>query len=130
MTGLVCDGDAVRALAVGTAVHARDLLETVLTEGIGRVVPAAAYATAWADSTPPGRMWLDNFVQLSVVTIDPLDAATARAVGVVLGQAPGAAALDVGQVVVSARARRWPVLAVDAAPFLRAAPDVMVEILP
>ena len=130
MTGLVCDVDAVRALAVGTAVHARDLLETVLTEGIGLVVPAAAYATAWAGSTPPGRMLLDNFVRLSVVTIDPLDATTARAVGVVLGRAAGAAPLDVGQVVVSARARGWPVLAVDATPFLAAAPDVMVETLP
>ena len=79
MIGLVCDVDAVRALAVGAAVHARDLLETVLAEGIGLVVPAAAYATAWAGSTPPGRMLLDNFVRLSVVTIDPLDAATAGA---------------------------------------------------
>jgi len=130
VTGLVCDGDAVRALAVGAAVHARDLLETVLTEGVGLVVPATAYATAWAASTPPGRMLLDNFVRLSVVTVDPLDAATARAVGVVLGQAAAAAAVDVGQVVVSARARGWPVLAVDAAPFLAAAPDVIVETLP
>ena len=71
MTGLVCDGDAVRALAVGTAVHARDLLETVLTEGIGLVVPAAAYATAWAGSTPPGRMLLDNFVRLSEPSTRP-----------------------------------------------------------
>ena len=65
MTGLVCNGDAIRALAVGTTVHARELVETALTEGIGLAVPAAAYATAWARSTPPGRMLLDEFLQLS-----------------------------------------------------------------
>ena len=77
VTGLVCDGDAVRALAVGSAVHARELLEIAVTEGVGLAVPVTAYAAAWARSTPPGRMWLDDFLELSVVTVDPLDAATA-----------------------------------------------------
>jgi hypothetical protein len=35
VTGLVCDGDAVHALAVGSTVHARELLEIVVTEGVG-----------------------------------------------------------------------------------------------
>ena len=113
---------AVRALAVGSTVHARELLEIVLTEGVGLAVPAAAYAAAWARSTPPGRVWLDDFLELSVVTVDPLDAATARAVGVVLARSGGRAELDVGQVVVSARARGWPVLAVHPGPLLAAAP--------
>jgi hypothetical protein len=130
VTGLVCNGDAIRALAVGTTVHARELVETALTEGIGLAVPAAAYATAWARSTPPGRMLLDEFLQLSVVTVDPLDAATARAVGVVLAWSGGRAELELGQVVVSARARGWPLLAVDPGPLLAVAPDVAVETLP
>jgi hypothetical protein len=111
-------------------VHARELLEIALTEGIGLAVPAAAYAAAWVWSTPPARMLLDDFLELSVVTVDPLDAATARAVGVVLARSGGWAALDVGQVVVSARARGWPVLAVDSGPSLAVAPDVAVETLP
>ena len=112
MTGLVCAGDAIRALAAGSTLHARELLDIAVTEGVGLAVPAAAYAAAWARSTPTARMWLDDFLELSVVTVDPLDAATARAVGVVLGRSGGRAELDVGQVVVSARARGWPVLAV------------------
>ena len=130
MTGLVCNGGAIRALAVGSTVHARELLEIALTEGIGLAVPAAAYAAAWVWSTPPARMLLDDFLELSAVTVDPLDAATARAVGVVLARSGGWAALDVGQVVVSARARGWPVLAVDSGPLLAVAPDVAVETLP
>jgi hypothetical protein len=130
VTGLVCDGDAVRALAVGSTVHARELLEIAVTEGVGLAVPATAYAAAWARSTPPGRMWLDDFLELSVVTVDPLDAATARAVGVILAPYGGRTTLDVGQVVVSARARGWPVLAVHPGPLLAAAPDVVVEALP
>lgn len=130
MTGLVCDGDAVRALAVGTTPHARELLEIAVTEGVALAVPAAAYAAAWVRSTPPGRMWLDDFLQLSVVTVDPLDAATARAVGLVLARSGGRAALDVGQVVVSALARGWPVLAVDPGPLLAVSSDVAVETLP
>jgi hypothetical protein len=130
VTGLVCDGDAVHALAVGTTPHARELLEIALTEGVTLAVPAAAYAAAWARSTPPGRLWLDGFLELSVVTIDPLDAPAARAVGVVLARSGGRAALDVGQVVVSALARGWPVLAVDPNPLLVVAPDVDVETLP
>ena len=76
MTGLVCNGDAIRALAVGSTVHARELLEIALTEGVGLAVPAAAYAVAWMWSTPPARMLLDDFLELSVVTVDPLDAAS------------------------------------------------------
>ena len=110
--------------------HARELLEIVLTEGVGLAVPAAAYAAAWARSTPPGRVWLDDFLELSVVTVDPLDAATARAVGVVLARSggPGRAGRRPGGG--SARARGWPVLAVHPGPLLTTAPDVAVEALP
>ena len=66
-------------------------------------MPAAAHAAAWVWSTPPTRMLLDDFLELSVVTVDPLDAATARAVGV---------------------------LAVNSSPLLAVAPDVAVETLP
>jgi hypothetical protein len=130
VTGLVCAGDAVRALAVGSTLHARELLDIAVTEGVGLAVPAAAYAAAWARSTPTARMWLDDFLELSVVTVDPLDATTARAVGVVLARSSGGAELDVGQVVVSARARGWPVLAVHPGPLLATAPDLAVEALP
>lgn len=130
MTGLVCDGDAIRALAVGATAHARELLEVALTEGVALAVPATAYAAAWARSTPPGRMWLDDFLHLSVVTVDPLDAPAARAVGVVLARTGGPAALDVGHVVVSALARGWPILAVDPGPIAAVAPDVEVDTLP
>ena len=48
-------------------------------------------------------MLLDDFLDLSVVTVDPLDAATARGVGI---------------------------LAVNSSPLLAVAPDVAVETLP
>lgn len=85
VTGLVCNGDAIRALAVGSTVHARELLEMAVTEGVGLAV---------------------------------------------LSRSNSSAALDVGQVVVSARARGWPVLAVNSSPLLAVAPDVAVETLP
>ena len=63
MTGLRLHGDAIRTLAVGSTVHARELLEIALTEGVG--LARAAYATAWARSTPRRRMLLINSPELS-----------------------------------------------------------------
>jgi len=56
VTGLVSDTGAVVALATGSTLHARDLLQTAVAEGITLAVPAAAYAAAWASSAPLGRM--------------------------------------------------------------------------
>jgi hypothetical protein len=107
VTGLVLDAGAVRALAVGSTVYARALRQTTVAEGITLAVPVAAYAAAWANSTPPGRWFLDNLLDLSVVVVDPLDASAGRAVGLVLASRPTGVApiLDLGQVVVSARPR-------------------------
>lgn len=130
MTGLVGDTGAVVALATGSTLHARDLLQAAVAEGITLAVPAAAYAAAWAGSAPLGRMLLDGFLDLSVVVVDPLDAQTARATAVVLARAGGRASLDFGQVVVSAQARGWPVITATPGPLVALAPDVAVEVLP
>lgn len=60
MTGLVGDTGAVVALATGSTLHARDLLQAAVAEGITLAVPAAAYAAAWASSAPLGRLLLDS----------------------------------------------------------------------
>jgi hypothetical protein len=75
-------------------------------------------------------MLLDGFADLSVVVVDPLDAQTARATAVVLARAGGCPSLDVGQVVVSAQARGWPVITAAPGPLFALAPDVAVEVLP
>jgi hypothetical protein len=111
VTELVGDTGAVVALATGSTLHARDLLQTAVAEGITLAVPAAAYAAAWASSAPLGRMLLDGFLDLSA-------------------RAGGRASLDLSQVVVSAQARGWPVITATPGPLFALAPDVAVEVLP
>jgi hypothetical protein len=132
MTGLVLDAGAVRALAVGSTVYARALRQTTVTEGITLAVPAAAYAVAWAGSTPAGRWFLDNLLDLSVIVVDPLDAPAGRAVGVVLSSRPAGVPplLDLGHIVVSARARGWSVVTTAPGPLLALAPDLALESIP
>ena len=133
MTGLVLADDAVTALATGSSEHARTLRRTAAAEGVTLAVPAAAYTVSWARSAPAGRWFLGALVDLAAVVVDPLDAATARAAGVVLAsRTTGAATLrvDLGHAVVSARARGWPLLTADAGPLLLLAPDVDVVGLP
>jgi hypothetical protein len=132
VTGLVLTADAVSALATGSSEHARILRRTAATEGVTLALPAAAYTVAFARTAPAGRWLLGQLVDLAAVVVDPLDAATARAAGVVLARATGAAALrtDIGQAVVSARARGWPLLSVDAGPLMLLATDVDVVGLP
>ena len=94
------------------------------------------------DQIDAGRaVVLDNLLDLSVIVVDPLDAQAARAVGRPpramrvprrcarrpAGVPPG---LDLGQVVVSARARGWPALATTPGPLLALAPDLTVESMP
>jgi hypothetical protein len=130
VTGLVCDTGAIGALATGSTLHARDLLQTAVAEGITLAVPAAAYATAWAGSAPLSRMLLDSFLDLAVVVVDPLDAQTARATAVVLTRAGARESLDFAQVVVSAQARGWPVISTASEPLFALAPDLAMETLP
>ena len=132
MTGLVLDAGTIHALAVGSTVYARALRQTTVSEGITLAVPAAACAIAWTRSTPAGRWFLDNLLDLSVIVVDPLDAQAARAVGVMLARRPAGVppGLDLGQVVVSARARGWPALATAPGPLLALAPDLTVESMP
>jgi hypothetical protein len=120
------------ALAVGSTVYARALRQTTVSEGITLAVPAAACAIAWTRSTPAGRWFLDNLLDLSVIVVDPLDAQAARAVGVVLARRPAGVppGLDLGQAVVSARARGWPALATAPGLLLALAPDLTVESMP
>ena len=105
MTGLVLTADAVAALATGST---------------------------GARTAPAGRWFFGALIDLAAVVVDPLDAATARAAGVVLARTTGTAALrvDLGQAIVSARARGWPLLAADASLLLLLAPDVDVVGLP
>ena len=81
---------------------------------------------------PAGRWFLGALIDLAAVVVDPLDAATARAAGVVLAPGPPARLLrvDLGHAIVSARARGWPLLTADAGPLLLLAPDVDVVGLP
>ena len=132
MTGLVLTADAVAALATGSTEHVRTLRRTAAAEGVTFAVPAAAYTLAWARTAPAGRCFLGALIDLAAVVVDPLDAATARAAGVVLARTTGPAALrvDLGHAIVSARARGWPLLAADASLLLLLAPDVDVVGLP
>lgn len=130
MTGLVCDTGVISALAIGSTLHARDLLETAVTEGITLAVPAIAYASAWANSAPLSRMLLDIFLDLAVVVVDPLDAPTARATAVVLARSDLSGSLDLAQVVVSAQTRGWPVISSASELLFTLDPDLVVEVLP
>lgn len=126
--GRVLDTTALLDVAVGATIYTRDLVDTATDAGLTLAVPSAALAAAWAVAAPLGRLFLDELADRSVVVVDPLDSAAARAVGSVI--AGGRAPVERGHVVAAARARDWPVITSEPGPLFALAPDVVHEVLP
>jgi hypothetical protein len=126
--GRILDAGAVLDHAIGATAYGPAVRDAALREGITLAVPAAALAAAWSRAAPFGRLLLDGLLDLPVIVVDPLDTSTARSVGsVVTG---GRGSLELGHVVLAARARGWPVITAEAQALLALAPDVEVEPLP
>lgn len=129
--GRVLDTSAILDAATGRSVYARALIRTAVEHGLVLSVPAGALTAAWAGSPVEGRPFLDLVLDLPVVVVDQLDAATAESAGLVLADAGAEPpAIDTGHVAVSARRRGWPVVTAHPERLHALAPDLEVEPLP
>jgi hypothetical protein len=133
--GFVLDASAVAALAGGADLYASTWAHRAAVRGIVLLVPATALCEARQRLARAGAVEderLGVLLDSPMVVIDPMDHTAALDAGAVwagLDLDPDVAA---GQVIVSARARDWPVMAgaAAAAGLSRIDPGVVVVTLP
>jgi hypothetical protein len=131
IAGRVLDGAAIRDLAIARSVYGQALLTVAVEHGIPLVLPGVAFQEVWGSAGEPDYPLLDLLLDVSVVVVAPLDAAAARACGVLIDDAEDVAPLLAdAHLAVVARERGLRVVSPQPDLVRRLAPELEVDLLP
>ena len=125
------DTSAVLDVVTASTVYGQAFVAAANQRGVVLLLPGSVLAQTWALAPDDAGPLIELLLDLPVVVVEPLDAATARPAGHAVWHLPDAADLTVAsQVVQAARSRGWRVLTRDPGPLQRIDPRLVVETPP
>ena len=131
--GFVLDPSALAALGGGENIYATTWADRAAVRGIVLLVPAAALSEAWQQIRrhDPGHVeQMRDLLASPMVLIEALNETDAAQAGELVGGRDLDPDVTAAQVATCARARDWPVLAVQATRLRVIDPELTVETLP
>ena len=131
--GFVLAPSALAALGGGENIYATTWADRAAVRGIVLLVPAAALSEAWQQirrHDPDHVEQMRDLLASPMVLIEALDEPDSAHAGELVGGRDLDPDVTAAQVATCARARDWPVLAVQAARLRVIDPELTVETLP